>query len=154
MRWNVPGLLVLTLVGIATLCVAGDGAARAAGSVTAPKRVTVSGEIIDSWCQVSGIMGVALGTAHHQCAVWCAVGGVPVGIQGDDGMVYILLRVPDDRGVVGNPTVVDMQTEHVTADADYYERDGVNYLVVNRILADDGIINRNHKELGILPFGE
>ena len=48
-----------------------------AEAATTPKRVQVSGEIIDTWCHVTEIM-YSQGTAHHQCAVWCAVGGIPV----------------------------------------------------------------------------
>ena len=32
-----------------------------------PTRVTVTGEIIHTWCYVTEIM-YGLGTAHHQCA--------------------------------------------------------------------------------------
>jgi hypothetical protein len=119
-----------------------------------PQRIKLSGEIIDTWCQLSGIMGVAVGTAHHQCAIWCAVGGVPVGIMSDEGKAYVLLKTDASDVNVANPTIIDMQTDHVTADADLYERDGVNYLVVTKVLANDGIVNLNHKDLGILPFGE
>ena len=45
------------------------------------KRVTVTGEIVDTWCYVTEIM-YGLGTAHHQCAVWCAIGGIPVSVLG------------------------------------------------------------------------
>jgi hypothetical protein len=138
------------LTGMGLIMVLGAPAEAAEG----PQRVKVSGEIIDTWCHLSGIMGVAIGTAHHQCAIWCAVGGIPVGIMGDDGKAYVLLKA-DATGVnVANPTIIDMQTDHVTADADLYQRDGVNYLVVSKVLANDGITNVNHKELGILPFGE
>ncbi len=61
-----------------------------------PKRVTVTGEIIDPWCYLSEIMW-ATGSAHHQCAVWCARGGIPVGILGDDEQVYIVLKMQDDH---------------------------------------------------------
>ena len=53
-----------------------------------PNRIQVSGEVIDTWCYVTEIM-FAEGTAHHQCAVWCAVGGIPISILGDDGKVYV-----------------------------------------------------------------
>jgi hypothetical protein len=129
-------------------------AAPPADAASGPTRVRVTGEIIDSWCQVSKIMGTGTGTAHHQCAIWCAVGGIPVGIQGDDGKVYILLKVETTADLVANPAIVDIQTDKVTADADYYERDGVNYLVVSKIVGDEGIVNQNHQDLGILPFGE
>jgi len=137
---------------------AGMGLVLALGAPTeaaeGPRRIKVSGEIIDTWCHLSGIMGVAVGTAHHQCAIWCAVGGIPVGIMGDDGKAYVLLKTDATGLNVANPTIIDMQTDHVTAEADLYERDGVNYLVVAKVVANDGITNVNHKELGILPFGE
>ena len=118
-----------------------------------PKRVQVSGEIIDTWCYVTEIM-FALGTAHHQCAVWCAVGGVPVSILGEDGNVYVVLKVEGDGNNVANPKIVDIQTHKVTVDGDLYERDGVRYLIVTQVLADGGIVNMTHEEYGIQPFGE
>ncbi len=54
----------------------------APGAATA-ERVRVTGEIIDSWCYLTEIM-YPLGSAHHQCAIWCAAGGIPVGIV-DEG---------------------------------------------------------------------
>jgi hypothetical protein len=123
-------------------------------AAAAPQRIKVTGEIIDSWCQVSQIMGVGVGTAHHQCAIWCAVGGIPVGIQGDDGKTYVLLKVEETADLVGNPAIVDIQTDRITADADLYERDGVNYLVVSKVLENGGIVDLNHKQYGIVPFGE
>jgi hypothetical protein len=118
-----------------------------------PTRVKFTGEIIDSWCQISGIMGIGTGSAHHQCAIWCATGGVPIGIQGTDGKAYILLKV-DEGTPVDNPTLVDIQTDQVVVDADAYERDGVNYLVVRKILENGGIVLKNDQDYGIVPFGE
>jgi hypothetical protein len=143
-----------TLAAFAFAVLGGWAGAAPTGESAKPRRVTVTGEIIDSWCQVSQIMGVGAGTAHHQCAIWCAVGGIPVGIQADDGKVYILLKVDPNERTVRNPTVINMQTDHVTVDADLYERSGVSYLVVEKVVADDGIVNLNHKEFGIVPFGE
>ena len=118
-----------------------------------PKRVQVSGEIIDTWCYVTEIM-FALGTAHHQCAVWCAVGGIPVSILGEDGNVYMVLKVEGDSDNVANTKIIDIQTHKVTVDGDLYERDGVRYLIVTQVLADGGIVNLTHDEYGIQPFGE
>ncbi len=132
---------------------AGADALPAAGT-TGPVRVRITGEVVDSWCQISGIMGIAEGTAHHQCAIWCAVGGAPVGIKGTDGTTYLLLKVGDDDRTVANPTWVDLQTDEVVVEGDLYRRDGVNYLLVAQVLTDHGVVTRNDKELGILPFGE
>ncbi len=122
-------------------------------AASAPQRIQVSGEIIDTWCHVSEIM-YALGTAHHQCAVWCAVGGIPVSIRGDDGKVYMILKVEDEESNVASTKVVKIQTHQVTVDGDLYERDGVNYLVVTEVQDDQGVVNLTHEDYGIVPFGE
>ena len=61
---------------------------------------TVTGELIDTWCYVSQIMGASdfiVGTTHHVCAVWCAAGGIPVGLlDKDDGTIYMVLGVGDN----------------------------------------------------------
>ena len=122
-------------------------------AANAPKRVTVTGEIIDTWCYVTEIM-FAEGTAHHQCAVWCALGGIPVSILGEDGNVYVVLKIEDEESNVANPRIVNIQTHKVTASGDLYERDGVRYLIVTQVADDQGIVNLTHEEYGIQPFGE
>ncbi len=127
-----------------------------AGGVAAPaagKRITVTGEVIDSWCQITGIM-YALGTAHHQCALWCAAGGIPVGIRADDGKIYVVLKLENDTTSVAGPGLMRIQTHRVTAEGDFYRRDGLNYLVVNRVVEDEGIVNLTHDEYDIQPFGK
>lgn len=118
-----------------------------------PKRIKVTGEIIDTWCYVTEIM-FAQGTAHHQCAVWCAVGGIPVSIKAKNGTVYMVLRVKGNDQNVANPKIVKIQSRQVTVDGDHYVRDGVNYLVVNKVADDKGIVNMTHGEYGVVPFGE
>lgn len=118
-----------------------------------PSRVSVTGEIIDTWCYVTEIM-FAEGTAHHQCAVWCAVGGIPVSILGEDGNVYVVLKVEEDEDNVGNDRIIRIQTHKVSVDGDLYERDGVKYLVVTKVADDHGIVNLTHEDYGVVPFGE
>ncbi len=76
------------------VCLALGAGALGAGTATAQaatgQRVKVTGEVIDSWCYLTEIM-YPEGTAHHQCALWCAAGGIPVGILADDGTVYRVL---------------------------------------------------------------
>ena len=128
-------------------------AAPGAGAGTAAKRVTVTGELIDTWCYITEIM-YAEGTAHHQCAVWCAVGGIPVSILGDDGNVYMVLKVEGDDRTVANPRIINIQTHRVTVDGDLYQRDGVRYLVVTEVADDQGIVKLTHEDYGIQPFGK
>ncbi len=126
-------------------------AAVATSAYASPgKRVKVTGEVIDTWCYITQIM-YPEGTAHHQCALWCAAGGIPVGIKGDDGKVYLLLKVGDDATSVANPAVLRIQSHRVSVDANLIERDGMNYLLVDRVVRDDGIVNLTHDEYGIQP---
>jgi len=122
-------------------------------ATAAPQRISVTGEIIDTWCYVTEIM-YAVGSTHHQCAVWCAVGGIPVSILGEDGNVYVVLRFEDEDSNVANPTAIQIQTHQVTVDGDYYERDGVKYLFVTQVKDDQGVVNLNQEDYGIQPFGE
>jgi hypothetical protein len=124
---------------------------KPAQAATDGRRVTISGEIVDTWCYVSEIM-YAQGTAHHQCAVWCAVGGIPVSIKDENGDVYVILRI-EQEDPVENPRVVKIQTHQVTVNGDLYERDGVRYLIVTQVADDKGIVNLTHAEYGVQPFG-
>lgn len=141
--------VALAMTAAAALSTGGLSTARAA----TPERVQVTGEIIDTWCYVTEIM-FSEGTAHHQCAVWCAVGGVPVSVLGEDGEVYVVLKVEDDSANVGNPRIIEIQTHEVTVDGDLYERDGVKYLIVTQVADDQGVVNLTHEDYGIQPFGE
>ena len=127
-------------------------AALAPQASAAAKRVNITGEIIDPWCYATEIM-YGLGTAHHQCAIWCALGGIPVSILGEDGAVYVILKVEDDGTNVANPGIIKIQTHKVTVEGDLYERDGVKYLIVTKVANDHGIVNMTHEEYGIQPFG-
>jgi len=72
--------------------------------------------------------------------------------MGRDGKTYMVLRVEGDDTSVANPKIVSIQTHEVTVDGDLYVRDGVNYLLVNKVADDKGIINLSHKEHGVQPF--
>ena len=116
------------------------------------QRVSITGEIADSWCTISGLM-FAKGSAHHQCAVWCALGGIPVAIRDAEGALYLILRIGDDTDSVANPRIARLMAHEVTVDGELLERDGVKYLLVDKIADDKGVINLTHDEHGIQPFG-
>lgn len=117
-----------------------------------PKMVQVTGEVVDTWCAVTGIM-FAAGTAHHQCAVWCAVGGIPISIKDKDGNYYMVLRIEEDDQNVANPRTVKIQSHVVTVNGELVERDGVKYLFVTKVADDKGIVDLTHADYGIVPFG-
>ena len=99
---------------VASLLVLGTAHARAAEG----ERVTVTGEFIDTWCYMSGVMGgtdAVVGSAHHTCALWCSAGGIPVGILGEDGTVYMVLKVAQNAQTNGDPMLLEMASQTVTA---------------------------------------
>jgi hypothetical protein len=122
---------------------AGALGAGAPAQAAAGQRVKVTGEVIDSWCYLTEIM-YPEGTAHHQCALWCAAGGIPVGI----------LKLGDDSTSNANPKVLEIQSHRVTVEGDLYARDGINYLLIDRVVDDRGIVKLTHDDYGIQPFGE
>lgn len=118
------------------------------------EEVTIRGEIIDTWCYFSGVMGgpdAVQGTAHHTCAIWCSAGGIPVGLLGDDGTVYMILSINGDDQSASGQTQLELASHEVTAQGRLFARDGLNYLVIDAVLEDHGITNINHTDFGVVP---
>lgn len=117
-------------------------------------RVQVKGEIIDTWCYYSGVMGgpdAVVGSAHHTCALWCSAGGIPVGVLAEDGTVYMVLKMAGDTNANGGDTILSLAAHTVEVDGMLYERDGLNYLVVADVVAYLDIQNRTHEDYGNIP---
>ncbi|MEL6639903.1 MAG: hypothetical protein AAFP98_01095 [Pseudomonadota bacterium] len=126
----------------------------APASAAEGQRIEVTGEIIDTWCYYSGVMGgpeAVVGTAHHTCALWCSAGGIPVGLLADDGTVYMVLKIEDDDGSAAGDTQLRLASHTITADGMLYQRDGLNYLVVEEVVADLDIVNDNASDYGTIP---
>lgn len=118
------------------------------------ERITVTGEAIDTWCYYSGVMGgpdAVVGAAHHTCALWCSAGGIPVGLLAEDGTVYMVLKIEGDDHSNGGDTQLSIASHAITADGLFYARDGINYLVVSKVVNDMGITNLNHEDYGPVP---
>lgn len=125
-----------------------------APSLAAAEAVTIRGEVIDTWCYFSGVMGgpdAVQGTAHHTCAIWCSAGGIPVGLLGEDGTVYMILAIGGDDQSASGQTQLELASHEVTVEGDLFARDGLNYLVINTLVEDHGITNINHTDFGAVP---
>ena len=142
MRYILPAMLVAA-AGLTA------GAAQAEG-----EPITIRGEFIDTWCYFSGVMGppdATQGTAHHTCAIWCSAGGIPVGMLSDDGTVYMILSIEGDDQNAGGQTQLELASHTATVDATLYARDGLNYITIDTIVEDEGIVNVNHQDWGVIP---
>ena len=117
-------------------------------------RIQVRGEIIDTWCYYSGVMGgpdAVQGSAHHTCALWCSAGGIPVGLLAEDGTVYMVLKIGEDTDNAGGDTALRLAAHTVEADGMLHQRDGINYLLVSEVTSDLDIQNRSHEDYGVVP---
>lgn len=145
---------LLATIGILAASLSPGPMITSANAAADPKAVEIKGEIIDTWCFFSGVMGghdAVVGTAHHTCALWCAAGGIPVGVLTEDGDVYMVLKIKGENPVTDTDTIMEIQSDIITAKGLHYVRDGVNYLVVEDVVANDGITNLNHEDIGPVP---
>lgn len=126
----------------------------AAPAFAAGEEITIRGEFIDTWCYFSGVMGgpdAVQGTAHHTCAIWCSAGGIPVGMLAEDGTVYMILSIEGDDQNASGQRQLDLASHVATVDATLYARDGLNYITIDTIVEDEGIVNLNHVDFGVVP---
>jgi hypothetical protein len=140
---------ILTGAGVALAALTALPALAAEG-----ERIQVTGEMIDTWCYYSGVMGgpdAVVGSAHHTCALWCSAGGIPVGLLADDGTVYMVIKWQGSADVADGNTLLSVASHRLTADGMHYERDGIHYLVVEQVVADEGIVNLSHEDYGVTP---
>lgn len=118
-------------------------------------QVTLTGEMIDTWCYVSQIMGssdVVTGTSHHVCAVWCAAGGIPVGLlDKETNKVYMILSFEGDDTSVANDKLLYLQSHELTVKGTAFDLDGLSYLNIDEVISDQGIVNLTHEKFGIIP---
>lgn len=133
----------------------GAGALTASGAFAAEgEAISVKGEIIDTWCYMSGVMGppdTVVGSAHHTCALWCSAGGIPVGLLAEDGTVYMVLKIEDDDQLAGGDTALRLAAHTVEAEGTLYKRDGLNYLIVSQVVSDLDIQQQTHVDYGHVP---
>lgn len=137
---------IFTALGLAVLA--------APASAAEGTRIQVTGEIIDTWCYFSGVMGgpdAVVGSAHHTCALWCSAGGIPVGLLGDDGTVYMVLKIEGDANSASGTTQLKLASHTIEADGMLYQRDGLNYLVVESVVSDLDITNNTALDNGVVP---
>lgn len=116
--------------------------------------VTIRGELIDTWCYFSGVMGgpdAVQGTAHHTCALWCSAGGIPVGMLAEDGTVYMILAIGGDDQSASGQTQLELASHEITAAGRTFARDGLNYFIIDEVVEDHGITNINHTDYGVVP---
>jgi hypothetical protein len=120
-RFAAVGLGLTLLLGTATLAAAEVKAGE--------KDVTVTGEVIDTFCYTA--MG-AKGTSHKQCGIDCAKKGIPVGLlEKGSEKIHILLPTKDKTALPEG--VISRMGETVTITGHPYTKGGVAFLTVESV---------------------
>jgi len=105
------------------------------GSLTAQekamKETTIKGEIIDTKCYLTGMMG-GRGEDHKDCAIACIKGGLPVGIlEEGTGKVYVVVPAKGQKGA--NEALVQYAAETVTLKGMFLEKGGTKVFAYNSV---------------------
>ena len=97
--------------------------------VFAAETVTVTGEIIDTYC--FALMG-AKGESHRQCAIDCFKAGIPAGLlENGTNKVYVLLPNKDKAPLP--KAVIDKVAKKVTISGKVYTSGGSQFLTIESI---------------------
>ena len=116
--------LALALVG---LTLVGSLAAQE----KAMKEASIKGEIIDSKCYLTGMMG-GKGEDHKDCAIACIKGGLPVAIlEEKTGKVYVVVPAKGQKGA--NEALVQYAAETVTLKGMFIEKGGTKLFAYNSV---------------------
>ncbi len=93
------------------------------------KDVSVTGEVIDTFCYTA--MG-AKGASHKQCGIDCAKKGIPVGLlEKGSEKIHILLPTKDKTALPDE--VVNKMGETVTVTGHAHTKGGVAFLTVESV---------------------
>lgn len=98
---------------------------------TNTRPVTIEGEVVDTWCYTSGVMGPGRGEVHKSCARKCVGGGVTAGIVTDDGTLYIAAKHKAYNGCAG--LLLPFVASRVKVSGWLAEKGGVKLLKINTV---------------------
>ena len=119
-------LIVLLLLAIAALAPAQDKKEKKDA-----KEVSVTGELIDVKCYLTGMMG-GKGDDHKQCAIDCIKGGLPVGIL-EDKTEKVYTIVPKKGMEGGNSAMTKYVAQKITLTGIIVEKGGTKLLVYSQV---------------------
>ncbi|HSI74751.1 MAG TPA: hypothetical protein VK957_02600 [Lunatimonas sp.] len=92
------------------------------------EEINVTGEVLDMSCfMASG----AKGEGHKGCAEKCINNGMPIGLLGTDGKVYLL--VEDHKNADPYQSLKTLAAENVAVTGKYFVRNGMPAIVIGKV---------------------
>lgn len=113
----IGGILAAFVVGMAIF------------SVDAAEKVTITGEIIETYCYA--LMG-AKGESHRQCGIECVQKGIPAGLL-EDGTNKVYVLLPNKDRAPLPKAVIDKMARKVTITGKTYATGGSQFLTIESI---------------------
>jgi hypothetical protein len=92
------------------------------------KNITVTGELVDTWCYFEA---GDHGPQHKACSTACAKAGNPVGLLQNYGQVYVLAGTKDHQPA--KDVLVNHMNEQVIVKGRLVSKGGVNMLYVSSV---------------------
>jgi hypothetical protein len=116
-------ILAVTLIfGIQSFLAQGKG-----------KEVTITGEVVETQCYVTGMTGPGKGESHKECAITCAKNGIPLSILEDKtGALYLAGQTATAQSGA-NKMLIDYIPDKVKVTGRVFEKGGMKYLLVSKI---------------------
>lgn len=95
--------------------------------------VTITGEVVDTWCYASQTMGIGRGPGHKPCGLGCALGGVTLGIL-EDGTEKLYIAAKSSQPYKGcQDLLAPLMAEHVVVNGWLAERGGCRILKIKSV---------------------
>jgi hypothetical protein len=136
------------VAGVAFGLLAGWGLARittSSGASPAETRLaaSVTGEVIDMACYFDD---GASGPGHAECARMCIASGLPVGLKGKDGKIYVLIgnqvppsSQPSAKHETLNAQLAPYAAKIVTVSGTVVSKKGVNVIENAHLLSEEAL---------------
>ena len=116
-------------LGLGSMLLFGTAMLATADMKAGEKDVSVTGEVIDTFCYTA--MG-AKGAGHRQCGIDCARKGIPVGLlEKGSEKIHVLLPTKDKTALPDE--VINKMGETVTVTGHPYTKGGVAFLTVESV---------------------
>ena len=98
------------------------------------REVSVTGEVVDLQCYISGAMGKGTSAEHKECATNCAKGGIPLGILEEKTGNLVLAGQTKNAMKGANEMLMDFIAEKVTVRGRLSEKGGVKLLLISKVV--------------------
>ncbi len=92
------------------------------------EKVTINGEVVDTWCYLEG---GDHGAAHRECGMTCARAGNAIAIVDSKGILYLTAGMKDHQPA--RDVLIDKMGQNVAATGTLVKKGGLQMLYVESV---------------------